>query len=103
LVYLVQDRAKANAKQIEVNPKDYLTWRQTIELSAQPDMIVSFAHYLSEELKKKGMIDPMIFADSMVSLNGRPAQRLINPNVDLLRLPKDFHEWILPAPTSAPK
>ncbi len=87
----------------EINPKDYLTWRQVIEMSSQPDMIVDFAKYLLKIAKEKGISDPIIQVDSMVSLNGRKPQRMIDPNVDLLHLPSDFNQWILPAPTDQPR
>ena len=42
-------------------------------------------------------------ADAFVALNGRPAQRLVDPRVDLAREPWRIHQpWILPAPTSSP-
>jgi vitamin K-dependent gamma-carboxylase len=102
LSYLISSASKPNQKW-EVNPKDYLTWRQVVEMSSQPDMIVDFAKYLSTIAKQKGIHDPIIRVDSMVSLNGRKPQRMINPNVDLLHLPSDFNQWILPAPTDPPR
>jgi hypothetical protein len=72
-------------------------------MSSQPDMIADFAKFLSKIAKEKGISDPIIQVDSMVSLNGRKPQRMIDPNVDLLHLPSDFNQWILPAPTDQPR
>jgi hypothetical protein len=43
-------------------------------------------------------------ADAFVSLNGRPAARLVDPTVDLAAQPRDLwhDDWILPAPTGPP-
>ena len=44
--------------------------------------------------------DVEVRVDAWVSLNGRPAQRLIDPTVDLAAEPRDPwpDDWILPAP-----
>ena len=102
LIYHISS-ARHPEQKWEINPKDYLTWRQVIEMSSQPDMIADFAKFLSKIAKEKGISDPIIQVDSMVSLNGRKPQRMIDPNVDLLHLPSDFNQWILPAPTDQPR
>ena len=45
-----------------------------------------------------------VFADSYVSLNGRPAVQLVDPTIDLAAEPfRPFGQpWILPAPTTDP-
>jgi hypothetical protein len=42
-----------------------------------------------------------VFADVFTSLNGRPSQRLIRPDVDLSR-PHDPRALLLPPPTTPP-
>ena len=47
--------------------------------------------------------DVEVRADAFVSLNGRPAARLVRPRVDLAREPWRIHQpWILPRRRSAP-
>jgi len=45
-----------------------------------------------------------VYADVMVSLNARPAARLIDPEVDLAQVDDGLAvaTWILPAPTAPP-
>ena len=67
-------------------------------MSFQPDFILEYAHYLGEHFKKQGHKNIQIFADSFVALNGRPSQRFIDPNIDLLSKKESFYNknWILP-------
>lgn len=77
---------------------DYLTPNQEKMMSTQPDMIVQFAHHLKKEYIKKGFVEPIITADSYVTLNGERSKRFIDPNVDLTKVVDDWSHksWILP-------
>lgn len=68
---------------VVVNNLDYLTPYQERMMSTQPDMILQFAHYLKKEYQKKGIVDPIVTADSFVSLNGASSRRFIKPDVNL--------------------
>ena len=81
----------------DVNPSRYLQPRQLSEMSSQPDMIVQLAHYIRYDFYTKGRGDVAVRADALVSLNGRPASRLIDPNVDLTRI-HDLQSIILDGP-----
>jgi len=76
---------------------DYLSPQQEKMMSTQPDMIVQFAHHLDEVYVDKGFINPKIFCDSKVTLNGRRSQQFIDPDVDLSLETRGLHhkEWIL--------
>lgn len=81
-----------------VKNEDFLTPFQEKQMSFQPDFILEFAHHLGAYYKGKGHRNIQIFADSFVALNGRPSQRFIDPNFDLLATEESFYnkEWILP-------
>ena len=81
-----------------VKNDDFLTPFQIKQMSFQPDFILEYAHYLGEHFKKQGHKNIQIFADSFVALNGRPSQRFIDPNIDLLSKKESFYNknWILP-------
>ena len=66
-----------------VSPHRYLTMQQYREMAAQPDMILQLAHRIRDDFDAKGVGPVKVFADSVVSLNARPAARMIDPTVDL--------------------
>ena len=78
----------------EVDPADHLTRRQVHMMSTQPDMVQQFAHHLAERAAPR---EVEVYADVFVSLNGRPSERLIDPERDLARTPRTVgrQEWIL--------
>jgi len=81
-----------------VKNEDFLTPFQEKQMSFQPDFILEYAHYLGKHFKDKGHQNTQIFVDSFVALNGRPSQRFIDPNFDLLKAQESFSnkDWILP-------
>ena len=81
-----------------VKNEDFLTPFQEKQMSFQPDFILEYAHHLGKHFKDKGHQNTQIFVDSFVALNGRPSQRFIDPNFDLLKAQESFSnkDWILP-------
>lgn len=81
-----------------VNNNLYLTKFQEKQMSFQPDMIIEYAHYLADVYSDRGFGDISVYADSYVTLNGRPSQKFINPEVDLTKQKRGFKnkDWILP-------
>ena len=82
----------------EVFPSDHLTVGQERQFAFQPDMILAFAHHLRDTLRGEGVRNPEIRARAYVSLNGRRSQPLVDPTVDLAKVPRSLapKEWILP-------
>jgi vitamin K-dependent gamma-carboxylase len=82
----------------QVRPREYLKPQQAKMMSTQPDMILAFAHHLADVYRAKGNADIEVRVDAFASLNGRPSQRLIDPEVDLSRVEESFlpKPWILP-------
>jgi len=65
----------------------------TIQHQAQPE--------LAADLKRRGLADVQIRVDAFATLNGRPSQRLVNPDIDLAgTLPPG---WILPFNLPVPR
>lgn len=75
--------------------EDYLNRRQTSQMSDNPHMILRFVHYLSETDAYAGQ---EIRAWSMMSLNGRASQLLIDPTANLVEEVDDLwrDDWVLP-------
>ncbi|MEL7119398.1 MAG: HTTM domain-containing protein [Bacteroidota bacterium] len=87
-----------NGREGSVINHQFLNAHQEKQMAMQADLILQYAHYLKDYYTKKGMKDPHVRAEVWVTLNGRPAQLLIDPEVNLTEktdswMPKD---WILP-------
>ena len=82
-----------------VDPEYYLTSRQARKMSTRPDMILQFAHYLADHWKSAYNVESVeVNVISKVSLNGRKAQSMVDPSVDLARIDRSLKraDWILP-------
>ena len=74
--------------------RDYLTPRQERMMAQDPQLIRAFAQHLSSELKSRGELNVRIKVQAYASLNGRPSQPIISPDVDLAGLVSSG--WIVP-------
>ena len=81
-----------------VNNSEFLSPLQEKQMSFQADMILEYAHYLEKHFQQQGHKDIAIFAESYVSLNGRPSQMFIDPKINLLDQKESFKPktWIIP-------
>lgn len=81
----------------EVFPGDYLTPLQERQFAFQPDMILALAHHLRDTLRDQGVRRPEVRVRAYVSLNGRRSRPLIDPTVDLARVPRSLarKDWVL--------
>ncbi|HWW76357.1 MAG TPA: HTTM domain-containing protein, partial [Pyrinomonadaceae bacterium] len=72
--------------------------RQCDKMAGQPDMIIQFAHHLAEEKRREGYADVEVRATVLASMNGRKAQLLIDPEVDLAKVRRSMWpaSWIVP-------
>lgn len=96
--FMITDRI--SGKTGYVNNAEWLSAHQEKQMSFQPDMILSFAHYLRDTYQQKGIHDPIVTVDCWVTMNGRPSARLIDPTLDLSRITDDISHktWIAPYP-----
>jgi vitamin K-dependent gamma-carboxylase len=76
----------------------HLNATQLRKMGGDPDMILEFAHYLKAVYLSKGYAQVEVYAQSFVSLNGRPMQLLIDPTVDLAKEKRSLcrYKWIEP-------
>lgn len=82
-----------------VRPREHLTQTQERKMTARPHMIVQFANYLAAHYGQKRRAEVEVRAHITASLNGRKAQRLVDPAVDLSRVSYPWWghaEWIVP-------
>ena len=78
--------------------ENFLTEFQERQMSFQPDFILEYAHYLGDYYNNNGFNNVKVYADSYVTLNGRPSKRFIDPEVDLYKQKNDLKHkiWIIP-------
>lgn len=102
VVFHVRD--PRTGRQWEREPAEYLILRQQFEMSSQPDLILQMAQRIAEDERRRGFPDVEVRCDARVSLNGRPAIRMIDPSVDLTKVRDGLGRaaWILPGPTESP-
>lgn len=97
LVFLLRDRASGAVW--EVAPDAVLTEEQAEAMASRPYMIQQLAVELRRRARIELGADVEVYANAWASLNGRPWQRLIDPSVDLARVPDDplaHAPWIVP-------
>jgi Vitamin K-dependent gamma-carboxylase len=79
--FYVHDRVTNG--EIEIDNKKYLTYMQEKMMATQPDMMIDYAKFLKAEYIKQGFKDPIIRAQSYVTLNGSGSREFIDSQVDL--------------------
>jgi vitamin K-dependent gamma-carboxylase len=102
VTYMVTDPRTGRTR--EVNPRQYLNTRQQRDYSTQPDLILHVAHWIARDFEAREGVRPVVRVHALVSLNGRPNQMLIDPNVDLARIEDGLAKasWIMPEPVDPP-
>lgn len=93
-----------SGKELQVSPRRYLDSRQEREMAGQPDLIAQLASRIARDFERRGRGPVEVRADALVSLNGRPAQPMIDPARDLASVDRSLApaDWILPAPVEPP-
>jgi vitamin K-dependent gamma-carboxylase len=88
-----------------VDPREMLTQEQLVRLSREPQMQHEFARFLKQNLENqgRGRIEVRVF--SLCSLNGRKAQLLVDPHIDLGAQPRSLlpSRWIVPLTEPLPR
>ncbi|MFW5876732.1 MAG: HTTM domain-containing protein [Myxococcota bacterium] len=93
-----------DGRETQISPCKYLTQRQEREMAGQPDLVLQLAHHIADDFRARGHGDVEVRAEALVSLNGRPPAPMVDPSVDLARVPDGLAKagWILPAPEGPP-
>jgi vitamin K-dependent gamma-carboxylase len=97
-------RFRESGKELQVSPRRYLDARQEREMAGQPDLIAQLARHIARDFERRGRGPVEVRAEALVSLNGRPAQPMIDPARDLSRAASSLApaDWILPGPEGPP-
>jgi hypothetical protein len=71
---------------------------QVHPVGTRPFLTLQLAHYLADYYRGNGYNDVHVYADSWISLNGRPPQLMIDPRADLAVEPQSVRPatWIVP-------
>ena len=66
------------------------------KMAGRPDMILQMAHFIASDFRTDSDKPISVHAEVVASLNSRPAQLLVNPNVDLASEPRSLRHasWI---------
>jgi hypothetical protein len=91
-------------REVEVPPSHYLTSHQEREMSGQPDLILQLARRIASDFEARGYEKVEVHVDALVSLNGRRAAPMIDPDADLAEEPDTVavQRWIAPSPPGDP-
>ncbi len=91
-------------REVQVPPSRYLTSHQEREMSGQPDLVLQLARRIATDFEAKGHEGVEVRVDALVSLNGRRAAPMIDPNVDLAAIDDgvSLASWIAPSPPGQP-
>ncbi len=78
--------------------KRYLNDLQLLMMAGDPDMLVQFAHFLAAEAHAQGIQRVAVYADTSVSLNSRPKQRIAPSDLNLASVNRSLghYPWIVP-------
>ncbi len=81
-----------------------LTERQERKMWTRPDMILQYAHHLAEEKEAQGYRQVDLRAFVNVSLNARPRQPSVDPDINLADYSRTLRptSWLLPLGEPAP-
>lgn len=93
---------KADNRSTRVPLNLYLTKKQKRRIGAYPDFIWQFAQHLKKEYAQKGEDVAVYAKKSTVSINGKPFQNFIDPQIDLANESWNHlktNAWILPSET----
>lgn len=69
-----------------VEPTSVLTDWQARQAVVRPDLLLTTAHLVADDFAKRGHANVEVRADVFCSFNGRPYQRMIKPDVDLVSI-----------------
>jgi hypothetical protein len=81
-----------------VDNREFLNAHQEKQMSFQPDMLLQFAHFLSDHYARQGLCSPQVRVEAYVTMNGRPSRLLVDPQRDLTRVRDGWgpRDWVLP-------
>lgn len=81
-----------------VHPEYTLSAEQLKDMVVVPHLMLHFAHFVADDFEHQFGVRPKVFVRAKVSMNGRPAQYIVDPRVDLAAEPDSLFpaKWIMP-------
>lgn len=81
-----------------VHPEYTLSGEQMKDMIVVPHLMLHFAHFVANDFEHQVGVRPKVFVRAKVSLNGRPAQYIVDPRVDLAAESDSLlpAKWIVP-------
>ncbi|MBI2811947.1 MAG: HTTM domain-containing protein, partial [Candidatus Melainabacteria bacterium] len=81
-----------------VHPEYTLSAEQMKDMVVVPHLMLHFAHFVAADFEHQVGVRPKVFVRAKVSLNGRPAQYIVDPRVDLAAESDSLlpAKWIMP-------
>jgi hypothetical protein len=94
---LFKVRDPATGREWTVSPMAHMSPKRASLMTMYPDMILQYAYFLARDAGRNGIQDPEVRADIMLSMHGRPLERLVNPDVDLTKEQRGLHHktWLM--------
>jgi len=93
----------ADNREWKVDPANYLSTKQHRKMVCIPDMLWQFADFLEREWIEKGHSNIAVRVTAKCSLNGRPQQLLVEPDVNLIAVNRSpASPWIKPLTVPLP-
>ncbi|HMI90583.1 MAG TPA: HTTM domain-containing protein, partial [Polyangiales bacterium] len=71
-----------SGEELVIDPSEELSARQNAQMAVQPLLVAAYARHIAERFTTQGR-RVSVYADAWASLNGRPSQRLLDPDTDL--------------------
>ena len=99
-VFTVRD--PATGTEWDITPRDLLQRHQAGKVGSRPDMVLQYANYIARLFdEQEGIEGVEVRVRVCASLNGRPAQLLYDPEVDLTKIERNLAhaDWVLPLET----
>jgi vitamin K-dependent gamma-carboxylase len=82
-----------------VDHKRFIDAEQSEKFGRDPELILLMAHFIANRFESEMGRRPQVYAFVLASLNGRKAQLMIDPNVDLAAEPRGQlgrRAWVMP-------
>ena len=88
----------ASGRTWEIDSSDYLSKRQVRKMKTRPQLILAFSHHLARVFRNEGYPNVEVRVRAWASLNGRPYQALVDPDIDLAKKRRrvGHAKWIVP-------
>jgi hypothetical protein len=101
--YFAFEATDADGDRLDITDpaRNAITSKQIHGITTKPDMLLQYAHFLGQRLREAGYEPVRLSARVSASLNNRPPQYLVDPEVNLLEVKRSLAhaDWIMPLTT----